>query len=80
MEVLNNYINNSWVRSKESNTSDVINPATQEVLGKAPLGKGTATDVDRAVEAAAEAYKIWSQVPVMKRVFAHSGRIHRRLH
>lgn len=68
MEVLNNYINSSWVKSKETNTSDVINPATQEVLGKVPLGKGTATDVARSVEAAAAAYKIWSQVPVMKRV------------
>jgi malonate-semialdehyde dehydrogenase (acetylating) / methylmalonate-semialdehyde dehydrogenase len=68
MEVLNNYINSSWVKSKETNTSDVINPATQEVLGKVPLGKGTASDVAKAVEAAAEAYKSWSQVPVMKRV------------
>lgn len=68
MEALGNYINNNWVKSKETNTSDVINPATQEVLGKVPYGKGTATDVARAVEAASEAYKIWSQVPVMKRV------------
>jgi malonate-semialdehyde dehydrogenase (acetylating) / methylmalonate-semialdehyde dehydrogenase len=68
MEVLSNYINNSWIKSKEANTSDVINPATQEILGKVPHGKGTATDVAKAVEAAAEAYKSWSQVPVMKRV------------
>lgn len=68
MEVLSNYINNSWVKSKETNTSDVINPATQEVLGKVPYGKGTATDVAQAVEAASEAYKFWSQVPVMRRV------------
>jgi malonate-semialdehyde dehydrogenase (acetylating)/methylmalonate-semialdehyde dehydrogenase len=68
MEVLSNYINSGWIKSKETNTSDVINPATQEVLGKVPLGKGTATDVAQAVAAAAEAYKSWSQVPVMKRV------------
>ncbi|MEI9945309.1 MAG: CoA-acylating methylmalonate-semialdehyde dehydrogenase [Chitinophagaceae bacterium] len=68
MEILSNYINNSWVKSKETNTSDVINPATQEVLAKVPNGKGTATDVANAVEAAAEAYKAWGQVPVMKRV------------
>ena len=53
MEALNNYINSSWVKSKETNTLDVINPATQEVLAKVPHGKGTATDVARAVEAAA---------------------------
>jgi malonate-semialdehyde dehydrogenase (acetylating) / methylmalonate-semialdehyde dehydrogenase len=68
MSVLNNYINNTWVKSKESNTSDVVNPATQEILGKVPNGKGTATDVAQAVEAAAKAYPMWSQEPVMKRV------------
>ena len=68
MEVLSNYINSSWTKSKETNTSDVINPATQEVLGKVPYGKGTVADVAAAVDAAAEAYKQWSQVPVMKRV------------
>lgn len=68
MEVLSNYINSSWTKSIETNTSDVINPATQEVLAKVPYGKGTAEDVAKAIEAAAEAYKLWSQVPVMKRV------------
>jgi len=68
MEALNNYINGSWVKSKETNTSDIINPATQEVLAKVPHGNSTATDVAQAVEAASEAYKFWSQVPVMKRV------------
>jgi malonate-semialdehyde dehydrogenase (acetylating)/methylmalonate-semialdehyde dehydrogenase len=68
MEVLNNYINNSWVKSKETSTSDIVNPATQEILGKVPNGKSTATDVAQAVEAAAAAYKLWSQVPVMQRV------------
>ena len=68
MEILSNYISNKWVTSKETNTTDVVNPATQEVLGKVPYGSGTATDVDTAVLAAHEAYKQWSQVPVMKRV------------
>lgn len=68
MEVLSNYINSAWVKSKENATSDVINPATQEVLGKVPYGKGTAADLAAAVDAAAEAYKSWSQVPVMRRV------------
>jgi len=68
MEILNNYINATWVGSKETSTIDVVNPATQEVLAKVPYGNGTATDVGKAVAAAAEAYKAWSQVPVMKRV------------
>jgi len=68
MEVLSNYINNKWVASKETSTTDVINPATQEILGKVPYGIGTATDVDTAVKAAHEAYKLWREVPVMRRV------------
>jgi len=68
MEILSNYISNKWVSSKETNTTDVINPATQEVLGKVPYGIGTATDVDTAVQAAHQAYKQWREVPVMRRV------------
>jgi len=68
MEILSNYISNKWVTSKETGTTDVINPATQEILGKVPYGGQTATDVDTAVRAAHEAFKQWSQVPVMKRV------------
>jgi malonate-semialdehyde dehydrogenase (acetylating)/methylmalonate-semialdehyde dehydrogenase len=68
MEVLSNYINSSWVKSKETKTSDVINPATQEIMAQVPNGKGTAADVEQAVAAASEAYRLWSQVPVMKRV------------
>ncbi|HZG25688.1 MAG TPA: CoA-acylating methylmalonate-semialdehyde dehydrogenase [Chitinophagaceae bacterium] len=68
MEVLQNYINGSWVQSRESETIDVINPASQEVLGKVPYGKNTYADVTSAVEAASKAFKSWSQVPVMRRV------------
>lgn len=68
METLNNYINGSWTKTKETNTTDVVNPATQEVLAKVPYGKETASDVAHAVEMASEAYKSWSQLPVMKRV------------
>ena len=67
-EVLNNYVGGAWSKSKEANTTPVINPATQEVIGNVPSGKGTVADVASAVEAAAKAYVEWSQVPVMKRV------------
>lgn len=68
MEVLNNYINGSWAKSGEMNTLDIINPASQEVLGKVPYGKNTSSDVTTAVQAASKAFKLWSQVPVMRRV------------
>lgn len=68
MEVLKNYVGGRWVASRETVTSDVINPATQEVLAKVPLGEKTALDLDDATRIAAEAYKEWSQEPVMQRV------------
>ena len=54
MEVLKNYINGSWIESKEKETIDVINPANQEVLAKVPYGKGNVADMDDAVAAASE--------------------------
>lgn len=68
MEVLKNYIGGKWVASKESQTIDILNPASQEILGKVPYGKNTAQDIDAAVSVAAAAFKEWSQVPVMQRV------------
>jgi malonate-semialdehyde dehydrogenase (acetylating)/methylmalonate-semialdehyde dehydrogenase len=68
MDILKNYINGTWIKSKETNATNVINPATQEVLAKVPGGTNTVSDVAKAVEAASEAYKFWGQVPVMKRV------------
>jgi malonate-semialdehyde dehydrogenase (acetylating)/methylmalonate-semialdehyde dehydrogenase len=68
MEILNNYIDGSWVGSSETNTVDVVNPASQEILGKVPHGASTFADVDRAVDAASSAFRIWRDVPVMRRV------------
>src|SRR4051812_39860865 len=68
MENLQNYINGAWVKSREENTINIVNPATQETLGKVPYGNGTSLDVEDAVEVASRAFQGWSQVPVMKRV------------
>lgn len=68
MDLLKNYINGSWANSREAGSIDVINPATQEVMGKVPFGAETAEDLGQAVESATKAFKSWSQEPVMKRV------------
>lgn len=65
-KLLDNYINNAWVKSDGTDTYDVINPANEELLAKAPLGK--ISDVDKAVAAAKEAFKTWSVTPVIDRV------------
>src|SRR3982751_5277080 len=68
MRMLDNYVDGSWTKSKATVTTDVINPATQEILGKVPNGNQTVDDVTAAVAAASAAFKSWSQIPVMKRV------------
>ena len=68
MEVLKNYINGSWVESKETETTDIINPANQVILGKVPYGSQTAKDAEKAVGAAASALNEWRNTPVMRRV------------
>ncbi len=53
------YINAKWVDPLSSTSFDVINPATEQAV--ATLSLGTAADVDRAVAAAKEALRTWSQ-------------------
>jgi malonate-semialdehyde dehydrogenase (acetylating)/methylmalonate-semialdehyde dehydrogenase len=64
--VVKNYVDGSFVTSSATETVDVINPATLEVLGRTPLGNKS--DVDTAVEAALKAYKQWSKTPVVDRL------------
>jgi aldehyde dehydrogenase (NAD+) len=44
---------------------DVVNPATEEVIGSVPAG--TVADVDAAVSAASSAFPAWSSTPVAER-------------
>lgn len=68
MNVLKNYINGAWVDSVSSETADVINPATLEVMAKVPTGDQTAKDVEKAVASAHEAYLGWKDLSVLKRI------------
>lgn len=52
------YIDGEWVSPIKSKTMDIINPATEKIIGQ--LALGSSEDVDRAVAAAAEAFKTWS--------------------
>ena len=64
-QVLHNFIGGQWVPASTDVTDPVPNPATGEILARVPIS--TKDDVDRAVEAAAEAFKEWSKVPVPRR-------------
>lgn len=53
------YIDGQWVDPATPKTLDVINPATETVAGRISLGSGA--DVDRAVQAARQAFPAFSR-------------------
>src|SRR5256885_12851505 len=59
------YIDGEWVDPAGSETIDVINSSTEEVMGRIP--QGTPEDVDRAVAAARRAFETWSQTSLAER-------------
>ncbi len=61
-----NYINGEWRASEATERRDVINPATNEVVGQVPLS--TAAEVDAAVQAAARAFPEWRRTPPRGRI------------
>ena len=61
-----NYVNGTWVESSASEWFEVTNPATNELIAKAPLG--SASEVDRAVKAAAAAFPVWRRTPPEDRI------------
>src|SRR6201987_4327544 len=61
-----NYINGEWVESGAREWSDVINPATAEILGKVPLSD--AAEVSKAIDAAAAAFPVWRRTPPEDRI------------
>ena len=59
------YIDGAWAAPSGTGTIEVVNPATEEVIGRVP--EGTAADVDRAVAAARAAFETFSQTSVDER-------------
>jgi len=59
------YIGGEWVEPSGSQTLDVVNASTEEVMARIP--QSDAADVDRAVKAASAAFDAWSQRPAAER-------------
>lgn len=61
-----NFINGEWVESSSDQTFESRNPADrEEVLGT--FARSNAADVDRAVQAAKDAYPLWMNTPTPER-------------
>jgi betaine-aldehyde dehydrogenase len=65
---LRNFIDGEFVDSAEGETEPILNPATGETIGHAPLS--SPEDVDRAVRAAREAFDRWSKITPGERSLA----------
>ena len=65
-ECMQFYINGEWVDPVDPKSLDVINPATEEVIGK--IAMGNSQDVDKAVAAAKEAFESFSQTTKEERL------------
>jgi betaine-aldehyde dehydrogenase len=59
------YVNGKWVAPLGKGSIDVVNAATEEVMGRVP--RGNDQDVDAAVRAAAAAFPSWAATPVQER-------------
>ena len=66
MESVPNFIGGQWTAASAHEFSNVINPATAEVLAHVPLDG--AEEVDRAVQAASQAFPDWRQTPPEDRI------------
>ena len=73
------YIGGQWVQPLDGETIEVVNPATEQIVGRVPAAKKE--DVDRAVLAAGQALPSWSETALEKRkqylVKIHQGLVDR---
>ena len=60
------YIDGKWVQPIGTGSIDVINPATEEIIGKIPVG--SKEDIDIAVSAARIAFDSWSKSSIETRI------------
>jgi acyl-CoA reductase-like NAD-dependent aldehyde dehydrogenase len=61
------FIDGKWQQAEKKETYDVINPATEEVIGKA--SKATNVDIDKALKSAEKGLKVWRNTPPWQRSY-----------
>ena len=68
-EKFGQFIDGKWQKSSDGGTYEVINPANEEVLGKA--SKATPEDVDRALKSAAKGLEVWKKTAPWAKILHH---------
>jgi succinate-semialdehyde dehydrogenase / glutarate-semialdehyde dehydrogenase len=53
------FINGKWQQSSNKETYDVINPATEELIGK--VSKASSNDIEKALSSAEKGFQVWKK-------------------
>ena len=61
------FIDGKWQQAEKKETYEVINPATEEAIGKA--SKASSVDVDKALKSAEKGLKVWRNTPPWQRSY-----------
>ena len=64
-EKFGQFIDGKWQKSLSGQTYDVINPATEEIIGKA--SKANSVDVQNAIRSAAKGFQVWKNTSPWER-------------
>ena len=64
-EKFGQFIDGKWQQSSDKKTYEVINPATEEIIGHA--SKASPADVDKALKSAEKGLEVWKKTPPWKR-------------
>jgi len=59
------FINGKWIKSSSGETYEVINPATEEIIGNA--SKACKEDIDKALQSAKKGFEIWKNTSPWER-------------
>ena len=59
------FIDGKWQASENKETYDVLNPATEEIIGQA--SKASPADVDKALKSAEKGFEIWKKIKPWER-------------
>ena len=59
------FIDGKWQPSEKKETYDVINPATEEIIGKA--SKASSLDVQKALKSAEKGLQVWKNTSPWER-------------
>jgi len=61
------FIDGRWVSAAKKETYDVINPATEEIIGKA--SKASKEDIDKALKSAEKGFEVWKKTTPWERSY-----------